>query len=119
MSKKKKTPGLDPWTMKHIQRTLAEGVSYSVNWRNLPGPTKTTAIHWRPPVDPSASLARSIIDKVHRHGSPMPLELDGHLYLITAVDGQLVPNEHGGVQLQPYVPARRKDKKKAKAAKDE
>lgn len=116
MSKEAKTGRLDPWIMRRIKRTMKEGITYSVNWRDWPeGPAATTAIHWRPPVDPSATLARAIIDKVTQHTSPMPMELDGHLFLIQRVDGHLVPNERGGMDFQPYVP--RKDRKKGKKEK--
>lgn len=94
----------DPFTMVSLKRDIKEGVSYSVNWKNW-GTGKhanTTAIHWRPPFDPTYALARSIIDKVHARNGPMPLELDGHLYLIQEVHGKLVPNDLGGVDLEPY-----------------
>ncbi len=85
---------LPVWLEEKIKRQNRDGVSYSRPWREDGGLNQVTAIHWRP--GESNVLAESIIEKVTE--TPMPLVLDGHLYMIHRALGKLVEDEvTGGV----------------------
>jgi hypothetical protein len=77
-------------------RSLAE-VTISFNWREKEGNRTGVAIHWKPGAE--NALATAIICQVK--DEPVPLELDGQLFVIQRVHGRLEDNEAGGVTIKP------------------
>ncbi len=87
---------LPKWLIKRIKGQMKDGVTFSLNWRGE-NHLKVTAIHWRPGA--RNALAKAIIKRVTEE--PIPLELDGHLYLIHRAEGTLVSDDDGGERFKP------------------
>lgn len=77
---------IPPWLEERIDRQMREGVTLSVRWwlwgTGRRHRSDVAAIHWRPGED--NALARIIIK--HVRAKPMPLSLDGRLFMVQRVE---------------------------------